>query len=323
MRSLRRFVLLPLGLVLLVLGGAYAWASLTSGRLMARTIASHEVDFPIPFPLDAEEIDSLGLDAEGASALAMERALERGQHLLAARYPCADCHGEDFGGGVMVDAFPLGTLLGPNLTRGAGGVVTDYTPADWDRAVRHGILPDGRPSFMPAGEFLRMSDQELSDIIAYIRSLPPVDREVPPPSLGPLGKVLVATGQLTAAADLIPTHDDEHPEAPPAAEVGIAFGEHLTATCTGCHNVRLTGGPIMGGDPAWGPAANLTPHADGLQGWSYEDFRRAMQEGVRPDGRVLVAPMTFILPYAQRMSEVELRSMWAYLESLEGQPTGS
>ena len=68
------------------------------------------------------------------------------------------------GGGVMVDAFPIGRLLGPNLTGGAGGRTRTYTAADWDRAVRHGILPDGRPSVMPAEDYRLMSDQELADV---------------------------------------------------------------------------------------------------------------------------------------------------------------
>ena len=51
-----------------------------------------------------------------------------------------------------------------------------------------------------------MSDQELSDIVTYIRSVPPVDNEVPGVALGPLGKVLVATGQLPLAVERIREH---------------------------------------------------------------------------------------------------------------------
>jgi len=53
----------------------------------------------------------------------------------------------------MVDAFPFDAFLGPNLTMGAGSVVLDYTPAEWDRIVQHGILPDGRPAIMPSKDF--------------------------------------------------------------------------------------------------------------------------------------------------------------------------
>ncbi|NLY93336.1 MAG: cytochrome c, partial [Myxococcales bacterium] len=177
--------------VLFVLVGAsYAWASYSASSKLDVVFTIHQVDFPVPTPLDAAHVDEGG-DPE---ALALEQAIERGRHLLSARYACADCHGEDFGGGVMVDDPAMGRLLGPNLTRGEGSVTLDYSVADWDRIVRHGIRKDGRPALMPSEDFMAMSDRELSDIIAYIRALPPVDNAVPPSTLGPIGKLLVATG---------------------------------------------------------------------------------------------------------------------------------
>src|SRR5690606_1423093 len=106
---------------------------------------SHTVTFPFPFPLEEETMAETERSAEEADRLALELAVERGRHLIEARYACTECHGANMGGGVMVDAFPIGSLLGPNLTTGSGSRTLDYTPADWDRAVRHGILPDGRP----------------------------------------------------------------------------------------------------------------------------------------------------------------------------------
>lgn len=57
-------------------------------------------------------------------------------------------------------------------------------------------------------------------------------------------------------------------------------------------------------------------HATGLGAWTYEDFKRAMTEGVRPDGTPVKPPMTMMLPYANNMAEVELKALWAYLSSL-------
>ena len=79
----------------------------------------------------------------------------------------------------------------------------------------------------------------------------------------------------------------------------------------------------MGGDPSWVPAANLTPAADGLRGWTREDFHRLAREGVRPDGSAVQAPMTFALPATQRMTDTEVDALWTYLASLEGRPTGT
>ena len=302
--------------LVLALGGIYLWASAKSSSLMDRTIETHTVDFAIPFPLSGEARAELALTEEEARSLALEQAVERGRHLIEARYGCIDCHGGDLSGGVMMDALPLARLFGPNLTSGRGSRTGGYGPADWDRIVRHGVRADGRPATMPSGDFQRMSDQELSDIVSYILSLPAVDNEMPPVVLGRFGKVLVATGQLPLSADLIESHHEEHPRMPPATEVSLEFGRHLAAVCTGCHGADFAGGPIAGGDPSWPPAGNLTPHEEGLGPWSYPDFLTAMRQGQRPDGSSLRDPMTSVIPAAQRMTGVELQALWTYLRSL-------
>lgn len=303
-----------------VVGGLYVWATVRSNNLLSRTFESHTVDFPIPFPLDPDEVAALGLDDDAAAHLAGQRAVERGQHLVQARYGCAECHGANFGGGVMVDAFSLGTILGPNLTEGEGSRTIGYTPADWDRAVRHGILPDGRPSAMPAEDFQLMSDEELSDIVAYIRSLPDVDNTVPAKRLGPLGKILLATGGLPLSADRIESHTATHAVYPPPSEVSVEFGRHLAAICSGCHGENLAGGPIPGGDPSWPPARNITPDPTALGTWTYPQFVATMRGGMRPDGTPLREPMSNMVPYVQQMSDVELEAMWAYLQSVPPVP---
>jgi cytochrome c553 len=323
MRTVLRLVGVLVGIVLLLAVGVYLWASGATDRALAATYEAHSVDFPIPFPLSGEETAALGLDGEGARLAAGERAIERGRHLVSARYACTECHGANFAGGVMVDAFPIGTLLGPNLTAGEGSRTAGYTAADWDRTVRHGILPDGRPSVMPSEDFQQMSDQELADVIAFIRAQPAVDNAVPPPSFGPLGLILIATGEFPLPVTRIATHDAPHPRSPPETAPTPEFGAHLAATCTGCHGENLAGGPIIGGDPSWPPARNLTSHASGLGAWSYEDFVAAMREGVRPDGTQLLPPMTLIFPYAQQMTDVEMQAMWAHLRSLPAVETGN
>ena len=177
-------------LLIVVLAGVgiYVWASTISSRMLARTFEVHAVGFPVPFPSSEEERVELGLTAEEAELLDMERAVERGKHLVESRYACVECHGTDFSGGVMIDAAPIGRLLGPNSTSGRGSRAEGFGPSDWDRIVRHGVRTDGRPAAMPAGDFQLMSDQELSDIIAYLSTQPAVDIEVPEVTLGPLGK---------------------------------------------------------------------------------------------------------------------------------------
>src|SRR5919107_340850 len=161
-----------IGLVgLLLVGvGVYAWASYTANRKLSRSYAVHTVDFPIPFPATRREIRSKQMAASAADRDGRSGALERGRHLVQARYGCTECHGSDFGGGVMIDNAAIGRILGPNLTSGKGSVTVGYSAADWDRIVRHGVKRNGRPALMPSQDFRQMSDEELSDIVVFIRS---------------------------------------------------------------------------------------------------------------------------------------------------------
>ena len=320
MKMVLKVVLSIIGVVGLAAGGFYAWATMRVTSLRSRTIETHTVDFAIPTPLTEAEVADLP-SPDSADEVALTRAIERGRHLVSSLYLCTECHGQNFGGGTMIDDPALGTILGPNLTTGAGSVTLAYGPADWDRAVRHGVTSSGLPAVMPAEDFQRMSDQELSDVVSYIRSMPPVDNSVITVDLGPVGTVLVALGQIPFAADVIPTHTAPHAARPPEAEVTAEFGAHLAGVCTGCHRADLSGGPVPGGDPSWPPARNLTPHADGLGAWTYEDFARALREGRRPDGTALQEPMAMITGFTRNMSETEIQAIWTYVRSVPAVPT--
>jgi mono/diheme cytochrome c family protein len=280
--------------------GTVAAAGFTASSLMAtarlaRKHDAHRMDLPLPAATDAA-------------------AAARGKHLAEARYGCAACHGGNLGGGVMLDDRAIGTILGPNLTRGRGSRTDGYAMADWDRIVRHGVKPDGTGALMPSEDFFRMSDSELSDIVAYARSLPPVDAAVPAPSLAPIGKILVAVGKLPLSAERQPALP--HPAKPPETAETVAFGEHLAATCRSCHRENLAGGPLPFGPPDWPAAANLTRHDGGLRRWKYVDFERALTEGVSRDGRKLREPMSGVVAGTRGMDPTERRALWSYLQTL-------
>src|SRR5689334_11365767 len=67
-------------------------------------------------------------------------ALAEGQRLFRAR-GCAACHGDDGGGAVIIDAEPIGRLVGANITV----IASHWRPRDFDSAIRHGVSPAGRP----------------------------------------------------------------------------------------------------------------------------------------------------------------------------------
>src|SRR5215208_6007371 len=74
-------------------------------------------------------------------------SLARGK-VIATLYGCTGCHTPNLAGTTMIDGFPFARLASSNLTRGQGGIAADYTDADWDRAIRHGVRKDGTPLFI-------------------------------------------------------------------------------------------------------------------------------------------------------------------------------
>ena len=247
--------------------------------------------------------------------------VEWGEHLHRIR-GCSDCHGEDAGGAELVDNAPMGRLWASNLTRGEGGIAASYSEADWDRAVRHGVGPDGKPlMFMPAQEFWPLSDDDLAALIAYYRAAPPVDRSTPEPALGPMARVLFLTGQLALVPAEIVDHAAQRPPAPPAGPT-VAYGGYLATGCVGCHGPEMSGGKITGADPNWPPAKNITPDVEtGIGAWSHEAFVVAMRDGVRPNGSQINPVMP--IRATKHMTDVELEALYRYLMSLEPRKFGS
>ncbi|HET9587873.1 MAG TPA: cytochrome c, partial [Anaerolineales bacterium] len=155
-----------------------------------------------------------------------QASIARGEHIATIRI-CKGCHTENLAG--QSGSVPgLLTLSFPNLTPGAGGVGAINTDEDWVRAIRHGVGHDGRGlALMPSSVFYYLSDEDLGALIAYLKSLPPVDNEMPSTDLGPLGRVMLALGQLPEA--LIPnvTVIDHYAPRPVAPEPGVTveYGE--------------------------------------------------------------------------------------------------
>jgi cytochrome c553 len=246
-------------------------------------------------------------------------AVARGRHIAETR-GCAECHGKDLAGATVFDNGAMGRADGPNLTRGAGGLPASFTDEDFVRAIRHGVAPDGRGLFlMPSADFSTMSDDDMGALVAYIKSVPPVDKPSGPVALGPVARALLTFGQIKLAADVI-----DHANVKPAVvtpAVTVDYGRYIAVGCTGCHGDNFSGGKIKIGPPDWPPAANLTPHADGrLAKWTEEDFIRALRTAKRPDGTELnpVMPRAFAA-----LDDVELKAIWMYLKTLPAAPTGS
>lgn len=246
--------------------------------------------------------------------------IARGRHIAVTR-GCIDCHGENLGGGTVIDLPPVARLFATNLTSGEGGVGTRYTDADYERAIRHGVRPDGRPlRFMPSHEFYPLSDQDVTALIAYLRSVPPVNNDPGETSIGPIARALFLAGQMYLVPAELIDHDAPRPTAPPAGPTA-EYGAYLATGCVGCHGDGYSGGKIPGAPPEMPIPANITPHREtGIGGWAEADFFRAMREGRRPDG----AEIDPFMPWKNfaQMSDDELRAIWLYLQSLRPKPFG-
>jgi cytochrome c553 len=240
-------------------------------------------------------------------------ALARGQHLVHSIAGCVDCHGENLAGSTIIESAALGNVYAMNLTRGKGGVGV-LSDADYVRAIRHGVAPNGRPlKIMPSSDYMNLSDADLAAIIAYVKSVPPVDKELPPSTVGPLGRALFVAGKLPFLHAERVDHGRAHlvsVEATPTAN----YGAYLAAVgCKGCHGPALAGGKIIDGPPDWPPAANLTP-AGPTKSYSEEDFRRVLREGKRPSGIAVNEVMPVRL--TKRLSDDEIHAIYLYLRTL-------
>jgi len=284
------------GLLALVFGGLYIGSSSALGE-------TYEVEtYALEIPEDDDD------------------ALERGKYLVNHVMSCnhSDCHRADFGGGAVIDAQPIGRVYAPNLTQGEGSVTKDYKPEDWVRVLRHGIKRDNtRALIMPSEDYHSFPDEDLAAVVAYIKSQPPVNRANEGHSLGPIG-MLLTISEPVFAYDKI-DHKAERPKADrgPTKE----WGKVMIGACTGCHGATLSGGKIPGGDPSWPASRNITPDPEsGIGKWSYDDFKKALTTGVRPDGTVLLEMMPW-KAYAG-MDEDDIKALWEYLQTVPAKPAG-
>jgi cytochrome c553 len=245
--------------------------------------------------------------------------LERGRHLVTTR-GCAECHGGDLSGAKVIDDPMAGKIDGPNLTRGAGGLPADYNDVDFLRAIRHGISREGRPLvLMPSHEYTMLSDEDVSAIIAYMKTVPAVDRPRGPVSPGPVVRMLMVLGQFKLAAEEIDHSATQIAAITPT--VSVEYGKYLSASCVGCHGTNMSGGKIAGAPPDWPAASNLTPHeSTKIRQWDEAQFVSVLRTQQRPDGSKLspVMPAAFGL-----MNDVELKALWAYIRTLPPAAAGT
>ncbi len=247
-------------------------------------------------------------------------SIARGKHVTRAITKCVACHGDDLGGEVMIDNILFGRVAAVNLTRGTGGKGNSLTDQQIVTAIRHGVGGDGRGLFiMPSATYQYLGDDDVADIVAYVRSVPPVNRVEPVSRLGPLGRALVAAGKLEPSEAAEIDHTAKQHTAPPAGPTP-EYGKYLVTVgaCKVCHGPTLSGG-VIEGPPSPVPAANITP--EGLKAYDEASFSRALREGKRPGGTPINPSMPWKL--TREMNDDEIRAVWNYLQTVPSKPFGN
>jgi len=249
-----------------------------------------------------------------------EQSIARGRHLAEAVVVCVVCHGDQLQGSVLEDMPMIVTITAPNLTSGQGGIGDSLSDTDFIRAIRHGVDPEGKGlMIMHSDVYHNLSRQDLGAIIAFARSMPSVDNEVPETQPKLLGRILVPLGIFDSdSIPLFPAEVIDH-SAPfatmPEEGVTAEYGGYLMSItlCHICHGPALAGGEFP--EPAVTLITpNLTPGGE-LGTWSEDQFLNTLRTGVTPSGHNM-DPGLMPWDVFGRMTDDELRAIWLYLRSL-------
>jgi mono/diheme cytochrome c family protein len=255
---------------------------------------------------------------------------KRGEYLAKAG-GCVGCHTEakdkatPFAGGRAL-VTPFGTFYGPNITPHPVAGIGRWSEADFMKALRLGVRPDGAhyfPSF-PYPSFTKIVDADLKDLWAYLRSLPPSSVASRPHDLRfPFGFRFPLWGWKWLF--FMPGPFVPHP----ARSAQLNRGAYLTDAlghCGECHTPRnFLGGPkksryLAGAKLPDGAAApNLTPTR--LKKVDDKDLKDFLKFGQTPDGDVVAETMGEVIRNTtSQLTPQDLDALVAYLRSVPPQP---
>ena len=263
--------------------------------------------------------------------------IARGEYLANNVMLCIDCHSErDWsifsgplvegsegkGGEVFDQAFGFpGRYVAKNITP-AG--LSSWTDGEIFRAITSGVSKDGKPLFpiMPHPNFGQLDKEDIYDVIAYIRTLPSIERPNEESKSDFPMNIIINTIPKEAQFSTRPAETDQ-----------VAYGKYLVtaASCQECHTKfdkgEFTGEPLSGGrvfpfpDGSVLQSANITPHATGIGNWTEEmflgKFRQYTDSTYVPQK---VQPGTFqtMMPWTMyaRMTDSDLKAIYAYLKTV-------
>lgn len=246
--------------------------------------------------------------------------------VLAGLAGCAACHvspdGVAYAGGYAIET-RFGTFHGPNITQDPTHGIGAWTEADFVRAMREGHAPDGHaywPAF-PYPWFTNAPADQLADLWAYLRTIPPDGRANTPNDIKPLYRPSLGLWRSIAFREgPLDLPDDTPADVAQGALLVEGLGH-----CAGCHTPRsATGTSIQrrafaGTDDPPEKAPNITPHEeDGIGGWSTSDLRAFLETGMTGEGDFVGGHMKRIVDEGtSRLAPDERDAIVAYLRSLK------
>lgn len=271
----------------------------------------------------------------------LQSSIDRGEYIVHHVAICLDCHSErnfnyfagplvdgtEGKGGVRFDnkmfaAIP-GAVYPRNITSDTATGIGGWTDEEVIRAITKGISKNGDTLFpiMPYPNYNKLAKQDILDIVAYIRTLEPVNNKVPQRELMiPISMAYPPNLYATLDNNIKPTMNDR-----------VKYGEYLVtmADCAGCHTPfdekgqpgeLLTGGNTFHLPTFTVTTANLTPDsATGIGAWTEEMFLNKFKN-YRDKEAYLYDPkdQNSIMPWPMyaKMDDADLKAIYAYLRTL-------
>ena len=214
---------------------------------------------------------------------------------------CTNCHGEGLGGKVMAEIPGVLRIVAPNIPQVAAKASDQQLAA----AIRQGIGHDGRALFvMPSPQLSRLTDAEVSALVAWIRALPAAAGEIGKVDVGPLGRAALVFGKLKSAPDLLPEY---RRQVPIALGKEHEKGRHTAATaCAECHGPALFGQEMPFG---------MAPDLNLAGGYDLAQFKALLRTGRPPSGKKLDMMEEVAVKDFVHLTDAEIAALHAYLEA--------
>jgi len=267
------------------------------------------------------------------------RSAEHGEYLVTIA-GCIDCHsqrqfefysgpirkGTEGMGGQSFDQKLIGipgVVYAKNITSDTATGIGNWTDAEIIRATIQGISKNGDSLFplMPYPQFSQLAKEDLLDIVAYIRTLPPIKNKVP-------NRQLFAPISVLYAA--IPNTIDQNKK--PSPNDKVEYGKYLVtmASCMTCHTPvnekGEPGEPFIGGFTFHAPgftvsSANLTSDsATGLGAWTEERFLNKFKTYRETSGYIFdPKDQNTYMPWSEfaKLNNDDLSAIFAYIKTIK------